>query len=68
MGTTTTDASEVLTPREAAKLLKVTARTLQNWRDPSKKTYGPPWIRMGGQIRYLRAAIERYLIEGGDDR
>ena len=61
-----TKTDEVLTPAETAEILRITKRTLQNFRDPNKKTCGPPWARVGGKIRYLRSEIERYLAEGGD--
>jgi len=38
-----------LTPRELAERWRVSVRTLDRWRAGS---YGPPWITIGGSIRY----------------
>jgi excisionase family DNA binding protein len=41
---------QLLTPREAAALLKVTQRTLRTWRADSE---GPPYYKLNGKtIRY----------------
>lgn len=53
---------EWLTPPEAAKLTKITVRTLSDWR--WKKT-GPPYRKLspgkGGRIRYRRRDVESWL-------
>ncbi len=37
--------------------------TIRGWRH---KGTGPPWVRFGGLVRYSRAAVERWLADGGD--
>ncbi len=59
-----------LNEREAAKLLRITPRTLQRWRvDPPPNPV--PYIRLGRQIRYNRQAImdwaQRSLETGTND-
>lgn len=54
----------LLTPAEAAKLLRVSTDTLEAWRAKRK---GPTWVKLGdgirAPVRYHRADIERYLEE-----
>jgi len=38
--------SSLMTPAELANMLRVTERTLDNWRDSGT---GPPYIRLGNQ-------------------
>lgn len=56
----TTD--DLLTPKEAAAMLKVSTDTLEGWR--AKRT-GPAWTKLGdgkrSPVRYYRAAIEAFL-------
>lgn len=53
---------EMLTPGEAAELLRVSTRTLKRWR---KRGYGPRSVKLGdgprGRIRYPRDEIERWI-------
>jgi excisionase family DNA binding protein len=50
---------ELLTEKELASLLKVSARTLRAWRDAGE---GPPAIKIGRRaIRYRRSDVERWL-------
>jgi len=52
---------ELLTETEAARVLKVSPRTLRRWRAVGE---GPPWTRLGPrQVRYRRAALLRWLEE-----
>lgn len=55
-----TTIPEYITTEEAARLISVPVRTLQNWR---AREDGPPFTRFGQTIRYpvgdLRAWIER---------
>jgi len=46
------------TVAELAKLLRVTPRTLQQWR---KDRSGPTFVRIGNQIRYPVDRVEAYL-------
>lgn len=42
--------NEILTPEQAADLLHVSPRTMEEWR---RTRSGPPWRRMGRHVRYL---------------
>jgi excisionase family DNA binding protein len=50
--------SDVLTPDELSKSYKISKRTLENWR---RNGSGPPWIRIGRQIRYPRSGIKEWI-------
>lgn len=52
------DNNEVLTEKEAASLLKVSLRTVQNWRYDKN---GPPYTKIGGTIRYRRSEVLAWL-------
>ncbi len=53
---------ELLTPKEAAALLRVSTDTLEGWR--AKRT-GPAWVKLGdgkrAPVRYRRSDIDAYL-------
>lgn len=55
-------ASNYLTPNETAQLLRVTPRTLDNWRDIG---FGPSWLTLGYKphikIVYDLRAIQSWL-------
>jgi excisionase family DNA binding protein len=51
-----TPADAYLTEVEVAKLLKISQRTLQRWRQEGSQ--GLPFRRFGGLVRYSRADIE----------
>ena len=51
------NAEKILSNREAAKYLKVSIRTLQEWRD----TGVIPYIQIKGKIIYRQSDIERLL-------
>ena len=51
------NGEKFLSNREAAKCLKVSIRTLQEWRD----TGVIPYIQIKGKIIYLQSDIERLL-------
>jgi len=56
-----TSPDDLLTETEAARVLKVSPRTLRRWRAVSE---GPPWTRLGPrQVRYRRAALQKWLEE-----
>jgi hypothetical protein len=42
----------------AMELPKCTVRMLRTWRN---LRVGPPWLKVGRQIVYLRASVERWL-------
>lgn len=53
------DTHELLTPEEAASLLKVSPATLKQWRHDKK---GPQAVRLGYRtVRYPRYRIELWL-------
>ena len=45
---------DLLTPEEAAALLRVTPATLGYWR---KQKRGPAYVKIGRRVRYPRAAL-----------
>jgi len=49
---------EFLTPPEVAGMLRVSVKTLANWRHAAS---GPPFVRQGRRILYRRAAVERWV-------
>lgn len=49
---------ELLMPKEAAKLLRVSEGTLRDWR---YRRVGPPYIRVGQRPRYDVRDLERWL-------
>jgi predicted DNA-binding transcriptional regulator AlpA len=56
---------EVLHPRDVAKRLRVSDRTLAGWRQKKK---GPRYIKLaGGPVRYLRSDVDDWLynLRGG---
>lgn len=53
------DEAELLTPEQAATLLKVHKGTLAAWRSRDKD--GPPFLRVGFQIRYRREDLDKWL-------
>ena len=48
---------EYLTEAEVAELLKVSGGTLRRWR---REGIGPPWLRLGRGVRYLRREVDRW--------
>jgi excisionase family DNA binding protein len=48
---------EYLTESEVAELLKVSVGTLRRWR---REGTGPPWLRLGRGVRYLRAEVNAW--------
>jgi hypothetical protein len=51
--------NDLLTPTEAARILKVSPGTLAIWR--CTKRYPLPYITLGGAIRYELQAIQKFL-------
>ena len=50
---------EYLTQRETAELLRVSSRTLRDWR---RTGTGPPFSRVGTKlIRYLKADVDAWV-------
>jgi len=54
-----TDLPALLTPAEAADLLRTTPGTLNVWRCTGRVTL--PYIQRGRSVLYRRADIEKYL-------
>jgi predicted DNA-binding transcriptional regulator AlpA len=50
----------VLTPRDTAKHLSCSERTLERRREEGD---GPPYVKIGGAVRYPLAALEEWLTE-----
>lgn len=53
-------SDRLLTVDEVAEWLQVAVRTIYAWR---VRGVGPPAIRVGGQLRFRRSDIERWLEE-----
>jgi hypothetical protein len=49
---------QFLTPTEVASRLRVSTKTLANWRSQHK---GPPHTKIGGRILYVSAEFDRHL-------
>ena len=52
------DDEGLLTEQDAAELLQVDLSTLRRWR---REGAGPPCLEIGRQVRYRRAAVQRWL-------
>lgn len=53
--------TQLINEREAATLLRLSIKCLQNWR---VRGGGPPYIRLGRAIRYEVPALEAFVQEG----
>jgi predicted DNA-binding transcriptional regulator AlpA len=53
-------ASDLLTSREVAELLRRPEGTLRQWRH---RNFGPEGFRMGGVVVYRRSAVEAFIAE-----
>lgn len=51
----------LLTEPQAAEVLGISARTLRRWR--TETNTAPAHIRVGAQVRYAPAVIQRFIIE-----
>jgi len=64
-GTMTTgtlgDDEDLLTEQDAAELLQVPLSRLRRWQREGKE---PPCLKIGRQVRYRRAAVQRWLTGG----
>ena len=50
---------DLLSDGEAARVLRLSPRTLQRWRQEGS---GPPFLRMSpGMVRYLRSDLSQFL-------
>jgi hypothetical protein len=59
------DSEEWLTPAETAALTKLSRKTLANHRCLG---IGIPFTKPGGQIRYRRSDVERWLAGGAGEQ
>jgi predicted site-specific integrase-resolvase len=50
--------SNLAEPDEVAEFLKVSPRTLAQWR---WRKIGPPWTKVGGRVRYRWEAVDAYV-------
>ncbi len=56
-----------LNTRQAAQYLGLSPRTLENWRQAKQKERrpnisGPEFFKIGGQARYTRQALDKWLL------
>ena len=52
--------TELLTTREVAGYLRLAVTTLEHWRLDGR---GPAFCKIGRQVRYCRADVDRWLAE-----
>jgi excisionase family DNA binding protein len=55
---------DLLKQAEVAVLARVSVRTVEGWRAHRK---GPPFVKVGGQVRYSKEAVLRWLGKDPDD-
>lgn len=53
-------AGDLLNPAQLAELLDVPIGTLANWRYLGS---GPPYVKVGAHVRYLRIDVDAWLAE-----
>lgn len=54
----------LMTPRELSSYLGVPSGTLANWR---YQGYGPPFVKVGRQVRYRSDDLDNWLRANGSD-
>ena len=59
-----TEFPKLLSPFEAAELLRVHEVTIRKWRQAGQ---GPNWIQVGGRFYYTEADLRDYLKPGGPE-
>jgi excisionase family DNA binding protein len=52
--------NDLMTEKEAAAYLKLSANTLPSWRCRGQ---GPAYIKLGRSVRYRKSALDQYLEE-----
>jgi hypothetical protein len=57
----TVDLRDLKSPEEASKHLRTARQTLAKWRCAK---IGPPYVRIGGRIYYLRADLDAFIAGG----
>ena len=58
------EPSNLMTPVEMETELQVSGSTLAQWRWMRK---GPPWVKVGRHVRYLRDGYQAWLAAGADN-
>jgi len=53
--------AELLNQTDAAKFLGVAVNWLEKRRGPRGLSGGPPFVRLGGFVRYRRSDLQRYV-------
>jgi hypothetical protein len=53
--------ADLMTTEETADYLRVTVKTLHNWRS---RHVGPPATKVVGGLRYRRSTVDRWLAQG----
>ncbi|QKK02748.1 MAG: helix-turn-helix domain-containing protein [Pseudomonadota bacterium] len=51
---------ELLSTEQVAEILGVSDRTVIRWR---AERIGPPWCKIGRQVRYRRQSLNRWIAE-----
>jgi excisionase family DNA binding protein len=54
------DQPDLLTTEQVAELLQTSDRTIIRWRN---ERIGPPWCKLGRQVRYRRQSLEQWLAD-----
>ena len=53
-------SEQLLTADDVATLLQISVHTLASWRR-AKKEEGPPWVMVGGMVRYRSEDVQKWL-------
>lgn len=53
--------------RDCGAYIGVSVHTLARWRSDGNDS-GPPWVRIGGLVRYDLRAVDRWLEDGAPQR
>ncbi|WP_299928883.1 helix-turn-helix domain-containing protein [uncultured Nocardioides sp.] len=51
------------TPDEVAEMLRVSTRTLADWRTGRATGHALPFVRIGGRVMYLLRDVNAYLLQ-----
>lgn len=57
-------STDLMTPPQLAQEWQISEKTLANWRSAK---VGPPYEKLGGAVRYSRAAVSRWRAEQQSD-
>lgn len=53
--------SGLMKPEQAAEYLQITPSTLSVWRSTNRRQLA--YVKIGGQVRYRRADLDRFIID-----